>query len=230
MPDLTFQVESASAVSFAAAPLLNFKLRIANADPELRIQTIALRCQIQLDVTKRHYTEGEHEKLLDLFGEPERWGRTLRAMLWTHTSTVVTPFRGSTVVDLPVPCTFDFNVAAAKYLAGLEDGEAPLNLLFSGTVFYEAENGALQVEQISWDKEARYRLPVSVWKEMMALYYPNLVWLCLDRDVFDRFAHYKSKRGIPTWDLAIESLLKNAEEPQSAHPDIEEISAEEMVQ
>jgi hypothetical protein len=134
------------------------------------------------------------------------------------------------VVDLPVPCTFDFNVAAAKYLAGLEDGEAPLNLLFSGTVFYEAENGALQVELISWDKEARYRLPVSVWKEMMGLYYPNLVWLCLDRDVFDRFAHYKSRRGIPTWDLAIESLLKSTEEPKSTHPDIDEINAEEMVQ
>jgi len=210
VPDLNFQVEGAEAVPFAASPLLVFKLHIANANAHEPIQTIALRCQIQIEATRRHYSAQEQERLRDLFGEPERWGQTLRAMLWTHTSIVVPPFTGSTVVDLPVPCTFDFNVAATKYFAGLEDGEVPLILLFSGTVFYEADDGRLQVEQISWSKEAKFRLSVKVWKEMMDSYYPNSAWLSLPRDVFDRLHRYKMQRGLPTWEQTLESLL-NAE-------------------
>ncbi|HEX8772754.1 MAG TPA: DUF6084 family protein [Pyrinomonadaceae bacterium] len=228
MPDLSFQVEEAEAVPFAASPLLAFKLRISSADAEQRIQTVALRCQIQIEATHRKYNAGEQERLIDLFGEPERWSRTLRAMLWTHASVIVTPFQSTALVDLPVPCTFDFNVAAAKYFAGLEGGEVPLNLMFSGTVFYEAADGALQVEQIPWDREAKYRLPVRVWKEMMEHYYPNSAWLCLRRDVFDRLYRYKMRRGIPTWEQALDSILPAAEE--TAEAGIEETSVEEIVQ
>ena len=211
MPDLSFQVEGAEAVPFAASPLLSFKLRITNADAAVRIETVALRCQLQIESTKRHYTAEEKERLRDLFGEPERWGHTLRAMLWTHASVIVTPFTGSTLVELPVPCTFDFNVAATKYFAGLEGGEVPLNLMFSGTTFYEDGERGLQVEQIPWDREAHYRLPVGVWHEMMDMYYPNSAWLRLRRDVFDRLYRYKMRRGIPTWEQTIESLMRNDE-------------------
>jgi len=217
VPDLNFQVEGAQALTYAAAPLLIFKLRITNADADEPIQTIALRCQIQIEPTRRRYDAQEQERLLDLFGEPERWGQTLRTMLWTHASVVVSPFVGSTLVDLPVPCTFDFNVAAAKYFAGLEDGEAPLCLLFSGTVFYETDEGVLQVAQISWDKEAKYRLPVPVWKEMMDHYYPNSAWLCLRRDVFDRLAQFKMKQGIPTWEQTLERVLTSVEESEDVY-------------
>jgi hypothetical protein len=212
VPDLNFQVEGAERVAYAATPLLVFKLRVSNADDLEPIHTIALRCQIQIEATQRRYAEQEQERLLDLYGEPERWGQTLRTMLWTHTSVIVTPFQGSTIVDLPVPCTFDFNVAATKYFAGLEDGEIPLCLLFSGTIFYEAEDGALQVQQISWSNEAKYRLPVRVWREMMDHYYPNSVWLSLRRDVFDRLARYKMRRGIPTWEQALSSILPAEQE------------------
>ncbi len=211
MPDLSFQVEDTEAVTFAASPTLAFKLRITNADERERVQTIALRCQIQIAAAHRKYAAAEQERLVDLFGEPERWSRTLRAMLWTHASVIVTPFQGNTLVELPVPCTFDFNVAAAKYFAGLEDGEVPLNLMFSGTVFYEAAEGQLQVEQIPWDREAKYRLPVRVWKEMMDIYYPNSAWLCLRRDVFERLNQYKMRHGIPTWEQTLETLIRNAE-------------------
>ena len=212
MPDLNFQVEGVEAVAHAAAPLLAFKLRVTNAEPDEPIHTVALRCQIQIEAARRRYNEREQQRLLDLFGEPERWGQTLRTTLWTHASMVVTPFQGSTLVELPVPCTFDFNVAATKYFAGLEEGEVPLLMLFSGTVFYEATDGALQVSQISWEKEAKYRLPVRVWQEMMDFYYPNSAWLSLRRDVFDRLAQYKMRRGIPTWEQALESMLAAAEE------------------
>jgi hypothetical protein len=207
VPDLSFDVEKVEAVPFAAAPTLSFKLRVVNADREEQVHTVALRCQIMIEPTRRHYGPEEQERMLDLFGEPERWGQTLRSMLWVHASAVVPSFAASAVVDLQVACSFDFNVAATKYFAGLENGEVPLNLLFSGTVFYEAESGALQVAQIPWHKEARYRLPVKVWKEMMDLHYPNTAWLCLRRDVFDRLYRYKINRGLVTWEQAIESLL-----------------------
>jgi hypothetical protein len=212
MPDLNFQIEGAAPLPFAMAPTLAFKLRISSADEAEPIHSIALRCQIQIDTTRRHYSGGEKDRLTDLFGEPERWGQTLRTMLWTHASTVVPPFTGTTLVDLPVPCTFDFNVAATKYFAGLEDGEVPLTLLFSGTIFYEANEAGLQVMQIPWDKESTYRLPVSTWKEMIEIYYPNTTWLCLRRDIFDRLYQYKRERGIPTWEQALESILPSETE------------------
>jgi hypothetical protein len=207
MPDLSFQVERAGVVPYAAAPQLALKLRLANSDPDEVIHTVALRCQIMMEVTRRRYGPQEQAQLRDLFGEPERWSQTLRNMLWTHTSTVVSAFQGSTVVELPVPCTFDFNVAATKYFSGLEEGDVPLCLQFSGTVFYAHSNGALQVMPIAWDKEARFRLPVRLWRQMMDTYYPNSAWLCLRRDVFDRLYEYKMRNGIPTWEQTLERVL-----------------------
>jgi hypothetical protein len=211
VPDLTFQIEGAEAIAYAASPLLAFKLHITNRNAEEPIHSVALRCQIQIEVTRRRYTPEEQEQMLDLFGEPDRWGQTLRNMLWTHANTVVPPFTGSTLVDLQVPCTFDFNVAAAKYFYGLDDGEVPLNLMFSGTIFYANDEGNLQVTQIPWDREGRYRLPVRAWRDMMNLYYPNSAWICLRQDVFDRLYRYKMRKGIPTWEQALESLLKSEE-------------------
>ncbi len=215
MPDLNFQLDGVEVPPFAATPLLAFKLRITNADVEEPIHSIMLRCQIQIAATRRRYSPADQERLRDLFGEPERWGQTLRAMLWTHAGIVVPPFTGSTVVDLPVPCTYDFNVAATKYFYGLEDGDIPLLFLFSGTMFYAAHDGALQVAQISWSKEAPFRLPVQSWKAMMEHYYPNSAWLPIHKDVFERLYQYKRQRGLPTWEQVLESLLPALEEEVS---------------
>jgi len=222
MPDLSFAVETVEAVAFAAAPLLAFKLRVSNRHADEPIHTIALRCQIMIDPARRRYADEDQERLRDLFGEAERWGQTVRPLLWTHASVVVPSFTGGCVADLQVPCTFDFNVAATKYFAGLTDGEVPLNLLFSGTVFYAGGEGALQAAQIPWDKEARYRLPVQVWKQMMEVYYPNSAWLCLRKDVFDRLYRYKVRRGIPTFEQALESILPDEDRPDDAQQGAEE--------
>jgi hypothetical protein len=206
LPDLSFRVTGVEAPTQSATPRLNFKLRIDNTDPEEAIQSILLRCQIRIEPAARRYDDAEKKRLLDLFGAPERWSETLRSMLWTHSSVVAPPFRGSVEIDLPVECTFDLTVASAKYFDGLASGDVPLLLLFSGTIFYEAA-GALQVAQIPWSKETAWRLPVSSWKEMMERHYPNTAWLCLRRDVFDRLHRYKIAHGIPTWDQALESIL-----------------------
>lgn len=214
MPDLNFTIESAEAVAHSAAPLLHFKIKITDADFPQKIESVLLRCQIQLEVVRRNYTDEEKAHLYELFGEPERWGQTLKTMLWTHASATVLPFTETTTIDLPVPCSFDFNVAATKYFAGLESGEVPLILLFSGTIFYRDEENNLQIDQISWEKEATFRLPVSVWREMIEHYYPNTAWLNVRRDIFDRLREYKTKNFIPSWEKAFEKLLAQTEEEE----------------
>jgi len=213
MPDLNFQVCEAKPQRHAAAPALLFTIDIRAGAAATTIHAIALRCQIRIEPTKRRYAEHEREGLLDLFGEPARWGQTLRSMLWTHATVMTPPFAGSTRVDLVVPCTYDFNVASTKYFYALDDGQVPLCFLFSGTVFYESADGALQVTQISWEKEANFLLPVSVWKDMMDMYYPNSAWMCLRKDVFDKLYRYKVRNGVPTWEQTLEELLARAEQP-----------------
>jgi len=210
--ELHLSVESAEHVRFAAAPLLTFKLRISNTPAEELIHAAALRAQIQLEVTRRTYSSEEQARLGDLFGTPDRWGQTLRSLLWMHASVMVPRFSGGTIVDLHVPCTFDFNVAATKYFYGLSSGDLPLCFQFSGTVFYKDQDGALQVSPISWDKEARFRLPLKVWKALMDEHYPNSAWLAIGRDTFDRLYEFKVREGIPTWDQAIERALASVRE------------------
>lgn len=212
MPELSFQIEKAEPQRFTVAPTLLFQLRITNAVPGEMVHSVALRCQIQLEVARRQYSGDDQDKLRDLFGETERWGQTLKTMLWTHASVVAPAFQGTSVVDVPVPCTFDFNVAATKYFHGLADGDVPLNFLFSGTVFYADADGVLQVVPIPWDKETRFKLPVKSWHDMMEIYYPNSAWLCLGRDVFERLYQYKVEHGIPTWEQALERMLPSPQE------------------
>ena len=211
MPDLQFQVEEVAPITHAASPTLAFKLRISNAVANEAIHSIGLRCQVQIEPTRRHYGAQEREQLAELFGESERWSQTLRPILWANVSLNLAGFQESTVIDLPVPCSFDFNVAVTKYIHGLEEGDLPVSLLFSGTIFHAGRSG-LQVAQIPWDREVRYRVPLRVWREMMDAYYPNTAWLCLRRDVFERLYQYKSRHGIPTWEQAVERVLAAAAE------------------
>ena len=208
MPELSIQVAGAKVVQYAAVPTIAFQLEIGNAARDETIHTIVLRCQIQIEVTRRGYAPAEQARLRDLFGHPDRWGQTLRNLLWTHTSVVVPAFEGTTAaVDMNIPCTFDFNVASTKYFEGLESGAIPLVMLFSGSVFYGSGDEPVQVAPISWDLEARFSLPAQTWREMMAHYYPNTAWLNLHRDAFDRLYYYKVENGIPTWEQALEQLL-----------------------
>jgi hypothetical protein len=211
VPDLEFKLEGAEVADFAAVPSLVFKLRIENLEDE-PIHSVALNTQIRIAATGRHYEAAEQERLLELFGEPSRWKDTLRSLLWTHTVLQVPRFSGSTVVDMPVACTYDLEVVAAKYFYALEDGEVPLEFLFSGTIFYAGEGGRLQTTRISWEKEAEFRLPVRLWKEMMDQYFPNSAWVRLRKDAFDQLYDYKVRKGLPTWEATVEALLRASEQ------------------
>jgi hypothetical protein len=211
MPDLNFQVEGAEPQRFAASPHLLFKLRITEAvkpgGQPTPIHAVVLRCQIRIEPSRRGYSDGEKGRLGDLFGTPERWGQTLRPLLWTHVSSVVPPFTGNLDLELPVPCSYDFSLAATKYFDALEEDGIPLCFLFSGTIFHQTAEDVLQVAQISWEKEAYFRLPAATWRALMDIYYPNCAWLCLRKDAFDALNQYRSRQNLPSWEQTIERLL-----------------------
>jgi hypothetical protein len=213
VPDLQFQVESAEATPNAATPLLTFKVRATDSEMQ-PIHSIALRVQVQIEPVRRRYTPDEQANLIELFGEPERWSKSLHPLLWANVNVNVPAFDGSTVFDVPVPCTFDFNVAITKYIHGLDAGEIPTTLLFSGTVFHAGRMG-LQIAQIPWDRDASYRLPVQLWKEMMEVHYPHTAWLCLQRDVFEKLYKFKMQHGTTTWEQTLERMLDLTEEVKS---------------
>jgi hypothetical protein len=205
MPDLHFRVEGAGVLPYAASPSLVFKLQIENRGGE-EVRSILLKTQTQIVPLLRHYNGHEQERLFELYGPPVHWATSLKTLLWANTVELVPAFRGSTVIDLPLPCTYDFEVASAKYFHGLEEGEVPLEFLFSGSLFYAGETG-LQVEQIPWDKEAKFRLPVRVWQDMMELYFPNGAWVRVRKDTFNKLYAYKARHGLHDWDAALERLL-----------------------
>jgi hypothetical protein len=217
MPELDFRIEGAAVQPFAAVPTLLFKLRVTESVPTGKeptpVHTVALRCQIRIEPGRRQYSRAEQKRLLDLFGTPERWGQTVRPMLWTHVGVVVPPFTGTTAADLPVPCSFDFSLAATRYFSALDDGEMPLCFLFSGTIFCEREGRGLQVAQISWEKEAYFSLPAAAWRGLTVRYYPNSAWLCVRKDVFDALDGYRGRWGVATASEALERLLNAAGEP-----------------
>ncbi|WP_427007888.1 DUF6084 family protein [Pseudarthrobacter sp. H2] len=208
MTELAFAVLDIQPEPYAAAPQLTARLRLTEATGAV-VHAIALRCQVRILPQRRGYTAGEEPGLLDLFGDRGRWPNTLKSFLWMQCSTVVQGFTGETEIELPLPCTFDFDVAASKYLHALHDGEIPLELLFSGTVFTRGQTG-FGVEPVPWDLEASYRLPVEAWRLLMDQYFPNAGWIRLDRNVLAALAQYKSARGLTSWEAAVEGLLAGA--------------------
>jgi hypothetical protein len=211
IPQLAFRVEDASAMEHAAVPTLLFRVGVETFGDE-PIRALQLDTQIQIAARRRPYDEGAQERLLELFGTPDRWGSTLRTLPWTRVTVVVPPFTGSTVVDMPVTCTYDLEVTAAKYLQALDHGDVPLEFLFSGAVFYLNEAGMLQTARIAWDREAEYALPVRVWRQAMDRHFPGSAWLRLDKESFDRLYAYKARHALPTWEATVDSLLGEREE------------------
>jgi uncharacterized protein DUF6084 len=210
-PELSFGVEDAGVLEHAAVPTLHFSLRVdcAGGSP---IRSLGLNVQLRIAATRRHYDERAEERLLELFGQPEQWGRSLRSLHWCNVPLTVGPFEESTLVELAVPCTYDLEVTATRYFQALEDGEVPLEFLFGGTVFYAAADGNLQVAPVAWDREADYRLPVAVWRQAMDRHFPGGAWLRLGRESFERLHAYRGRQALLTWDDAVDSLLRAAGE------------------
>lgn len=213
MADLDITCVDVQPDRYGASPILVFKLKITEktATP---IHAIALRVQIRIEPQRRRYDSHESELLTYLFGDPSRWADTLKPLQFTTVSVMVPTFSGSTEIDVPVPCTYDLEVAAGKYFHALEEGVVPFVLLFSGTAFSKGDKG-FWVDQVPWHLESNYRMPVGVWQQLMNLYFPNESWIRLRHDTIDALLRYKAKHAIATWDEAMEKLLAQAGEAAS---------------
>jgi hypothetical protein len=206
--ELAFDCSGARPDKYALAPSMSFVLRIAETSGQ-QVDAIALRCQIRIEPARRRYSDAEAERLNDLFGDTKRWADTLRPLQFTTVSVMVPGFTGSTEVDLPVMLSYDLEIGSVRYFAGLEAGDVPLLLLFSGTVF-AVSDGRLQVQQVPWSKEATYRLPVSVWREAVDVHFPNSAWIKMTRQTLDDLQRFKTREALPTWDATIAALLERS--------------------
>jgi hypothetical protein len=208
--DLEFACDEIVADRYAAGPTVVLKMRAVETSGA-RVYALALRCQVRIEPVRRHYTDAEADKVVDLFGDRSRWGSTMQPIQLAFLSHVLPGFAGECSFQLTLPLSYDVDVAAHKYLAGLESGEVPLVLLFSGQVF-TGSAGSIAVEPVAWHKEAAARLPVSVWREAMDAHFPNQAWLRMSRSTYDRLAVYRGRRGHVGWDDAFNTLLDEAGE------------------
>ncbi len=209
MAELELSVAGARPDPYAAVPTLLFQVRVREVSG-VDLHAMTLRTQIRIEPQRRRYDAGDAGRLFELFGSSGQWGETLKPFLWAHVDRVVPGFTGATEVDLPLVCTYDFEVATAKYLHALRDGDVPLLFLFSGTLLARSPAGGVTVEPIAWHHEAAYRLPVATWRAMMDLYFPASGWLRLPIETLDALQDFKSRRALPTWQQALEVLLKEA--------------------
>ncbi|WP_406385791.1 DUF6084 family protein [Streptomyces sp. NBC_01618] len=207
MTDFTFACTGVRADPYAAGPTLVFRLRIT-ASGQARVHALALRCQIRIEPARRGYETAEAEGLMDLFGERSRWGSTLQPVQFAQVPVMVPAFTGETETDIVVPCTYDLEIAATRYMNALTDGEVPLLMLFSGTAF--TGSGGFRVEPVPWDLEAPFRMPVAVWQEMVDQHFPGCGWIRLPRDTMDALLEFRSRHALPSWEATARALLDAA--------------------
>jgi hypothetical protein len=205
-PEPDFAVLGARPVRHAAAPMLAIDLQITEPSG-LQVYMIALTIQLMIDPARRRYDDDTRARLLELFGEPERWAVTTRSLVWCQLDVLVPAFTGTTTVAVPVHISYDLELAAAKYLHALPDGEAPLALHFNGMIYYRAPDGGLQMVLVPWSKSIDFRMPVSVWRETVEHYYPGMTWVALREATFEALQREKLARGVATLDATIEQLL-----------------------
>ncbi|MDX6697185.1 MAG: hypothetical protein QOE65_582 [Solirubrobacteraceae bacterium] len=206
VPELGFAVLGASALEHSAVPTIRFDLGLESLAGQ-EIRSVMLNVQLQIAARRRPYEPAAQRRLVELFGTPERWGSTLSTLPWLRTTVAVPPFTGSVAIALDVPCTYDLEVKASRYLNALEEGTVPLELLFSGSVFYAGAGGALQTAMIGWDKEAAFDMPVGVWRETMDQHFRGTAWLRIGRETYDRLNDRRSRSQHSSWDETLDELL-----------------------
>jgi hypothetical protein len=206
-PDLEFAVLGARPVKYAAAPMLQLDLQVSETTGA-QVYMVALTIQLMIEPARRAYDDATRERLVELFGAPERWAVTTRSLVWSKLDVLVPAFTGTTTVTVPIACHYDLELAAAKYLHSLPDGEAPLALHFNGMIYYRGEDGGLQMVLIPWSKSIDFRMPVSVWHETIAHYYPGTAWIAVRAQTFEALQREKLTRGLATLDACINAVLE----------------------
>jgi len=205
-PEPEFQVLGASGRRYAAVPALEFDVHVSEPSGR-QVYAIALTAQVMIEPARRDYEPEVREKLVELFGPPERWATTTHSLVWHRADALVPAFTGSTTFHMAVPATFDMEVASSKYLHALPGGEVPLAFNFNGTVHYRGDAGRLQMSLVPWSCSAEFRLPVATWRDLIEHYYPRTGWIALRDETLEALQREKASRGLPTIDACVAALL-----------------------
>jgi hypothetical protein len=206
-PEPEFLVLGARARPHAAVPALEFDVNVTEPSGR-RVYAIALSAQVMIEPARRTYEAETRERLVELFGAPERWATTTRSLVWHHADVLVPSFTGSTTFRIPIPVSFDLELAATKYFYALPDGQVPLAFNFNGSVFYRTEDDRLQVTLVPWSCSAEYRMPVATWRELIDSCYPDSGWIAVRAETLEALLRHKASRGLPTLDACVSELLE----------------------
>ncbi|MFC4496924.1 DUF6084 family protein [Streptomyces ovatisporus] len=209
-PDLDFAVTSAHPMPGQALPTVAFRLAVTRTGGG-PVRSLSLTTTVRIAVARRRYEHADLLTMARLFGQPEQWATSMQPLTWARVTTVVPPFHTRTETDLPVPCTRDTELAVTSYFHCVRDGEVPLDFLFNGTVFYEGPEGRLRTAQISWTKEAGYRLPAGLWHETLGRYGSGTSWVPLSSDAHDALVAHRDRHALAGWEETVRDLLARAE-------------------
>jgi hypothetical protein len=204
-PEPEFAVTGAAHVAFAATPTMLFSATATDPSGH-EIQSIALTVQVMIDPARRGYDPDTRARLAELFGPPASWAPATSGLAWARVSATVPTFCGSTTFAIEVPCTYDLEVAAAKYFYAVRDGEIPLSFHFNGNVFFRGRE-RLQVVPVSWSSTAKFRMPVAAWRAMMTEHYPGGGWIRLSEETLAALNERRAARGLPSFDACVQELL-----------------------
>ena len=207
VPEPEFSVLSARPVRYAAAPMLALDLEVSEPSGH-PVYMVALTIQLMIEPARRTYDAATRERLIELFGPPERWAVTTRSLVWSKLDVLVPAFTGRTTVSVPIAVNYDLELAAAKYLHSLPNGVAPLALHFNGTIYYRDPDGGLQMVLVPWNKSIDFGMPVAVWHQTIEHYYPNTGWVALQTQTFEALQRAKLDRGLATIDACVQALLQ----------------------
>jgi hypothetical protein len=211
VPDPEFEITGAAHLAFAAAPTMRFQALVS--EPQgIEVQSIALTAQVMIDPARRGYDSETRERLSELFGPPGN-GPTgppsTSGLAWARVATNVPGFTGATTFGIEVSCTYDLEVAAAKYFYAVRDGQVPLSFHFNGNVFYRGSGPGqpLMVVPVAWST-AQYSMPVDVWRAMIAEHYPGGGWIRLDDETLNALNERRAGRGLASFDACVRELLE----------------------
>ena len=206
-PEPEFRVLGASGRPHAALPTLDFDIHVSETSGR-QVYLLALSAQVMIEPARRSYDAQTRARLVELFGPEERWSMTSRSLLWTQVDALVPSFTGATTFRLPIILSYDHELVAAKYFHSVRDGELPLAFNFNGTIYYRADDGRLQITLVPWSCSAEFRMPVSVWHELIDRYYPQTAWVTLRAETLDALRREKARRGATSIDACVAQLLE----------------------
>lgn len=209
-PALRFRALGTEASHAYTTPTIELMTEIT-CDEAYEVRTVTLNVEVRIAAQRRRYDSAEQERLREIFGDASQWGHSLRSLQWMRGSLNVPRFSGSTTVKIPLPCSYDFEVASAKYLSALESGEIPVDVFFSGTVFYCGDDGGLLTAMIPWESEVSLRISIATWREAVDAAFPETCWIRFRRSTLTKLEAYRSRQGHGDWDATFEALLAKAD-------------------